>query len=190
MSSFGYLLSLLKTKKLIYMPQLDKLTFFSQFFWLSFFFLGFYIILVKYYLPKMSRILKIRNIKVSESSGSLSYIKKENENVRDGLDQLALNGLKYSKQSVNTNFDNTFQWANSVIESTNKGQFQNINKLYLTTVGNFSMSQAIMLNHLKTVIAPSATQDISSEKEGNSYNLVKEKLEILYSFNLIEILSK
>lgn len=47
------------------MPQLDILTFFSQFFWLSIFFLSFYVLLVKYYLPRMSRILKIRNRKIS-----------------------------------------------------------------------------------------------------------------------------
>lgn len=42
------------------MPQLDKVTFLSQFFWLCFFFISFYFGIVKFVLPKLSRILKYR----------------------------------------------------------------------------------------------------------------------------------
>ena len=49
------------------MPQLDKVTFLSQFFWLCIFFGGFYIFQLKFFLPKMSRILKFRKKKMNES---------------------------------------------------------------------------------------------------------------------------
>ncbi len=49
------------------MPQLDKITFFSQFFWLSFFYLGFYFLIYKYFLPKMSRALKFRKRRMSNA---------------------------------------------------------------------------------------------------------------------------
>ena len=42
------------------MPQLDLVTFFSQYFWLVFFYLGFYLLLVHHFLPQMARILKVR----------------------------------------------------------------------------------------------------------------------------------
>jgi len=44
------------------MPQLDKVTFLSQFFWLCIAFSGLYLILVKTFLPYLSRILKVRSI--------------------------------------------------------------------------------------------------------------------------------
>ena len=49
------------------MPQLDKVTFLPQFFWLCVFYLGFYFILLKYFLPKISRILALRKRKMSFS---------------------------------------------------------------------------------------------------------------------------
>jgi hypothetical protein len=43
------------------MPQLDKVTFISQFFWLCITFFSTYLILVKFYLPALARIIKVRN---------------------------------------------------------------------------------------------------------------------------------
>jgi hypothetical protein len=42
------------------MPQLDLATFFSQYIWLMVFYLGFYLLLVHSFLPRMARILKVR----------------------------------------------------------------------------------------------------------------------------------
>lgn len=42
------------------MPQFDKITFFNQVFWLFFFFSGFYLIILKVFLPRLSSILKAR----------------------------------------------------------------------------------------------------------------------------------
>lgn len=45
------------------MPQLDIVTFFTQFFWLCLFFGTFYILCVKYFLPLLSRLFYIRGLK-------------------------------------------------------------------------------------------------------------------------------
>lgn len=42
------------------MPQLDSATFFSQYFWLGVFYIGFYLLLVQTFLPHMARLLKTR----------------------------------------------------------------------------------------------------------------------------------
>jgi len=42
------------------MPQLDHLTYFSQYFWLCVTFFGFYAMCVKFYLPGLSRLAKYR----------------------------------------------------------------------------------------------------------------------------------
>jgi hypothetical protein len=171
-------------KKVINMPQLDKLTFFSQFFWLSFFFLGFYIALVKYYLPKMSRILKVRNIKVSSSQEGFSDVKKENGLVRENVDNLVIHGLKHSRQFFNENFQNTSLWVQNIVESTNKGQFQNMNKTYLSTVGDYHMSQTLLMNHLKTILAPSSFQ-VWAKGPLLSGSFQKQR-ENLYTFRVFE----
>jgi hypothetical protein len=53
------------------MPQLDSVTFLSQFFWLCIVFSGLYLILVKFCLPSIARILKVRELIQQENiSGS------------------------------------------------------------------------------------------------------------------------
>ena len=42
------------------MPQLDKVTFLSQFFWFCVVFFSMYLILVKVFLPSLARIVKVR----------------------------------------------------------------------------------------------------------------------------------
>ena len=59
------------------MPQLDKVTFLSQFFWLCVFYLGFYYVLVKYFLPKISRILALRKRKMSLSQEGIESVQDE-----------------------------------------------------------------------------------------------------------------
>jgi hypothetical protein len=45
------------------MPQLDIVSFCSQFFWLCFFYGGFYMLCVKFFLPRLSRVLFVRYTK-------------------------------------------------------------------------------------------------------------------------------
>lgn len=59
------------------MPQLDTVTYMSQFFWLCFFFLGFYFALVQLFLPKMARILKFRQEKMAKIQGQSSLYLNE-----------------------------------------------------------------------------------------------------------------
>jgi len=55
------------------MPQFDKITFFSQIFWLNITFWGFYFIILSTFLPKVAVVLKTRKKKLvlslSESTG-------------------------------------------------------------------------------------------------------------------------
>lgn len=47
------------------MPQLDKITFLSQYFWLLVFYIGFFLLIQKIYLPRFGRILLYRDKKLS-----------------------------------------------------------------------------------------------------------------------------
>ena len=170
-------------KKVIIMPQLDTVTFFSQFFWLSFFFLGFYGILVKYYLPKMSRILKVRTRKVSASQGNFVDLQEENGFVRQNVDSLVMNGMKHSFDFFQEKTKNTSEWTQNVLELTNKNQFQTINKKYLSTVSDFQASDILLFHHLKFVLAPNAFQ----VAESNFPMITKEKM---YNFRLFENIMK
>jgi hypothetical protein len=58
------------------MPQLDKVTFLSQFFWLCVVFLTLYLVLVKFFLPSIARIVKVRQ--ALAKSGEADAFKSSN----------------------------------------------------------------------------------------------------------------
>ena len=65
------------------MPQLDTVSYMSQFFWLCFFFLGFYFSLVQFTLPKMARILKFRQEKMAKIQLQSSSYLSETQTQQD-----------------------------------------------------------------------------------------------------------
>ena len=79
------------------MPQLDKVTFLSQFFWLCFFYLGFYYILLKHFLPKISRVLALRKRKMSLSQEGIQSLHQENYTVRNNSDDILSKAFTLSK---------------------------------------------------------------------------------------------
>lgn len=60
------------------MPQFDTITFFNQIFWLLFLFSGFYFLLLKIYLPRISSSLKIRTKKLAKSNAQVEKLASEN----------------------------------------------------------------------------------------------------------------
>jgi F0F1-type ATP synthase membrane subunit b/b' len=175
------------------MPQLDTLTFFSQFFWLCFFFLGFYLTLVKYFLPRMSKILKIRSLRMNSNTGTggfFSEIQKENADLQKTRDQSLSTALKESRTFFNQSFITTNTWLSNVLQEINKNQFLEMNKNYITSISNLSTSQSLILNNLKVVLAPSAykiSQIVGSTKTNDKEASFKEKL---FTGNLVENLTK
>lgn len=100
------------------MPQLDKVTFLSQFFWLSFFYLGFYFFILKFFLPRMSRILKLRKKKMAGSQEGVSFLTLETENVRKNFNQIITKTLNTSKEIYTETYKPTLCWVENWV---NKG---------------------------------------------------------------------
>jgi hypothetical protein len=60
------------------MPQLDKVTFLSQFFWLCVVFFGLYLLLVKFFLPSFARLVKVRQF-LAQAGAADSASSEENQ---------------------------------------------------------------------------------------------------------------
>ena len=86
------------------MPQLDKTTFLSQFFWLLFFYMGFYLVILKHFLPRLSRILKVRQKNVSLSQQGASALLQEREKVEGTLNRLVEQGCSHVKGAISRKF--------------------------------------------------------------------------------------
>ncbi len=60
------------------MPQLDKVTFLSQFFWFCVVFITMYLVLVKFYLPAIARIVKVRQNLASDADEEANSVESTN----------------------------------------------------------------------------------------------------------------
>ena len=156
------------------MPQLDKVTFLSQFFWLCFFYLGFYILILKYFLPKMSRILKLRKKKLSSSQEGVTNLQQENKKVRWSYDTLITSGFLTSRSIFNTSFQRTQEWLQKLVNTTNQTHSQAMNKAYIYSVGQASLSQNLAITQLSTLWANKLFISYLVKKL-NSLSLMKPK---------------
>lgn len=138
------------------MPQLDKVTYASQFFWLSFFFLGFYAFLLKIFLPQINQILIVRLRKLSGSQNSLAAIQEENNSIQQKNELLFLRGIRDYKQFFNEASQKTNDWLVNSLDTTNKSNFGNLNKTYIQTIGHVSLVQNGILKQLEILLPPTA----------------------------------
>lgn len=157
------------------MPQLDKVTFLSQFFWLCVFYFGFYFILLKYFLPKISRILALRKKKMSFSQDGVSSLQQENVEVRQNFETVLSKALSTSKNVFNDFFSRTTGWLDESVLSFNKTHYQNLNKSYIQSLGETSLSQNILLYYASRNLPEKLTLRLLAEKMKNLRNSSKTK---------------
>ena len=129
------------------MPQLDKVTFLSQFFWLCFFYFGFYYVILKFYLPKISRILSLRQKKMGFSSQGMISLQQENQQVREDYQELLSKALSVSKTLFNNFFSQTTDWLSTNATTINKTQYQKVNTSFVQSLGETSLSQNVLFYH-------------------------------------------
>ena len=126
------------------MPQLDKITFLSQFFWLSFFYLGFYFLIYKYFLPKMSRILKFRKRRINTSQEGVTNMGSESQKVAMSYQTLLSTGLTTCKSVFNQNFKSAEDWLYNTLSTANQIKLKNTNQIYISSLGERSISQRLV----------------------------------------------
>jgi hypothetical protein len=147
------------------MPQLDKVSYFTQFFWLCFFYLGFYILLVKFFLPKIRRILKVREKKAAYATGTNESIyEKESADVHLQTQKYLLEGMKSSRESLQSSFESTSLWVSEVTKATNTKHFQNVNTEYGHQMKQMTHSLVTTLHDLKTILPPTAHMQCGFQK--------------------------
>lgn len=139
--------NLFTLKKKTKMPQLDQVTFFSQYFWLCFFFFTFYLFLYKHFLPKMGRILKYRKRKVELSQQGMSTMEQENEKAGSSYQTLLFSGLSHSASLFDGSLKQVDSWLSQVVTKSNRTQLSNTNKNYIYSLGEKALSNQLALSH-------------------------------------------
>jgi hypothetical protein len=137
------------------MPQLDKVTFLTQFFWLCVFYFGFYLLLVKHFLPRMARLLKLRQAKMGLSQDGFGI--QEKSDLHQKGDSLLVSGAQNSRQFFQKSLQTSSDWLTSCVNQTNRGHFESLHKSYILSLQNMVMNQkSIQMLYAKTVLSPRA----------------------------------
>lgn len=121
------------------MPQLDKVHFFSQYFWLCVFYFGFYFLISKHFLPAMARVLQLRKDKCSHTpqESADSELKNVQESGNTVLDNIFSTSHKFWSQNSRRISD----WYGGKVLNCNQNYLRECNKLYIKKVGDYSLSQ-------------------------------------------------
>lgn len=150
------------------MPQLDKVTFFSQFFWLCFFYLGFYFFIYKFFLPQMSRILKFRKKKMNLSHQGVTTTHQENEKVGESYETLVSKGFNTSRLLFGDTSQSGADWIKNISNQLSQTHLQSLNKSYITTMGECSaleiwtLQQSSFASTLGVIASGKVTKEASS----------------------------
>jgi hypothetical protein len=108
------------------MPQLDKVTLFSQVFWLLFLYFSFFLVLLKYFLPTFSKLFKVRSYFLNEQKNvTISFSSK-----LDGSQ--ILNLLSKFETQLKINLELCQKYTQSELQSYNFIHLKDLNKLFIS----------------------------------------------------------
>lgn len=114
------------------MPQLDAVSFFTQYFWFALVFIGFYLHSVKNIIPQISRLQKVRKAKTAGGSDSTSQpIHQEQADTQSAVDALILKGVSAAKDQLKARFENSQTWVSQNFQQASASDFKAANQAYL-----------------------------------------------------------
>ena len=141
------------------MPQLDQVTFLSQYFWLLFFFLIFYLIMSNQFIPRIGRILLYRKRKTEGLDKGLSTKKdtEEEKKVKGGYETLLSRAFLTSREEFQGKGDRLLSWLDQKLKDGNQKSYQPTNLKYLTLLGQKESSQEVALGTTSRGVPSSIT---------------------------------
>lgn len=122
------------------MPQLDLMTFFTQFFWFSIGFSFFYIFLLHYIMPAIALTLKFRKKKIELLAIDINNKKESASSLLTTYDTVLSKSLVFSRNFIIKvgNYGNS--WLNSSMSDINLVNLAKVNQSYIRTVSEKDFS--------------------------------------------------
>lgn len=145
------------------MPQLDQFTYLTQIVWLTASFLGYYVVLYKYGLPKLSRLLKLRARLVSRSSSdklanasSDSRVSTESNMDLPRFNNISVELIKKSASYLTASITGAHKWCNDMVNQLNGEcvsqtglRLKCATKTYIQSLAEMSLSRNVELVQLE-----------------------------------------
>lgn len=133
------------------MPQLDKVTFFSQYLWLVIFFLTFYFFVLKIALPTIVTIFKVRKRKIQLMAAEVTNLKKEESSILSNYDAVLIDSFHTSREVFNSVIATSNAWIQESSRKINKTDLLEVNEKYLNTINEIN-KEYIAFNKIKSLL--------------------------------------
>jgi len=138
------------------MPQLDTVSFMSQYFWFTIVFLLIYFRVVLYYLPNIARSLKLRYKLRNQDQAEITRISRMTTELDSSIDKVMGKTLASVNSGVLEIKKGSEAALNKALKDVNKeAAVANANALYINSLINL---------HIKTYILGSLTSKLTSSK--------------------------
>lgn len=158
------------------MPQFDKITFFNQIFWLFFFFSGFYLILLNFFLPNLGSVLKARSKKLQRGTEGVFIFSKEQDSVTS-LSNVSFEGIStVVKTSITKTTDKIDSYVSNQFTSLNDYSF------FKKTLGLAPISTSGRIASCNTVLEKVAHNQIVTSFLFSRQQIVKKNLRLIFNF--------
>jgi hypothetical protein len=116
------------------MPQFDKVSFFTQTFWLILLFFSFYMLLLKTFIPNLSRIIKTRIKKLKLGQSIINILKEEKSDIFLNSNLYVYKKIQNTRNSGLNHIQFTIDWLLNSIKTTNKSNLLGINNIYIKDI--------------------------------------------------------
>ena len=134
------------------MPQLDLMTFFTQFFWFSIGFSFFYIFLLHYVMPVIALNLKFRRKRLDILANDINKKKEGALSLLTTYDNILSKTLNFSRLYVIKTINYGNSWVQKTSFEINSVHFLQSNIFYIKSIGVKSLNFVVLESGLKASI--------------------------------------
>ena len=131
------------------MPQFDIITFFTQIFWLTIIFFGFYFVTLQSFIPKIAAVIKARKKKLTHGAGGVSSLNEEQASVESSRNVSLESCADTSKVGINRMINNANEWLLMSLLDFNNTKMSSSQSSYVKTFGNFFSAIYLNFNNSK-----------------------------------------
>lgn len=132
------------------MPQLDKLVFLSQLFWLFLTFSILYLFILKYILPVVASALKLRKKQISINKAETTAFANQKDAITAGYENVVQKILNNSREALNETVVSSNTWSSNVLKNINETLFVDANKEFLKASVNIIGKNFLIKNLIKS----------------------------------------
>jgi F0F1-type ATP synthase membrane subunit b/b' len=129
------------------MPQLDHVTYLSQYFWLIVFYFALYYGATKYFLPRLSRIMALRQERMGGDTSHNTELTQETQHVHNSVSGVFSQANQEARQASNTVQANATAWASTTHSNIMKSNYAEADSHYVRSMAQELVSQECAYYH-------------------------------------------